>query len=63
MAVTGVLLALMERHKSGLGQVVEVDMVGIYLHHTFVADLPILDTTGFWNTIRLVIPTGLPGSP
>lgn len=34
MAVTGVLLALMERHKSGLGQVVEVDMVGIYTYIT-----------------------------
>jgi crotonobetainyl-CoA:carnitine CoA-transferase CaiB-like acyl-CoA transferase len=27
MAATGVLLALLERHRSGLGQVVETDMV------------------------------------
>ena len=62
LAATGVLLAIIERHRSGLGQVVETDMVDTYTH-IISSCLTIFPIVGLGGTIRVVVPDDPPGSP
>lgn len=53
LCATGVLLALIERERSGKGQVVSTDMVGVHLHPRCCSDLSQVSGTRYMSSFAL----------
>lgn len=57
MAVVGILMALLERNRSGKGQVVEVDMVRLSLAPIPTSQAHRASNLGHWHSLPLLLPS------
>jgi len=60
MSVVGILLALVERGKTGRGQVVTTDIVGIFLALFWIT---LTSSTGLWNAVSIFLSPYFSTSP